>query len=57
MTTLTGNLAAPARQLAEAEDVRPTRRREGPLGGPPGTSSTWSPGWSCSRWSSRFRSG
>ena len=30
MTTLTGNRAAPSRSLAEAEDVRPTRRRLGP---------------------------
>jgi sulfonate transport system permease protein len=30
MTTLTGNPSAPTRSLAEAEDVRPTRRRLGP---------------------------
>ena len=30
MTTLTGHPSAPARSLAEAEDVRPTRRRLGP---------------------------
>ena len=30
MTTLTGHLSAPTRPLAEAEDVRPTRRRLGP---------------------------
>ena len=30
MTTLTGHRAAPSRPLAEAEDVRPTRRRLGP---------------------------
>ena len=30
MTTLTGDLSAPTRPLAEAEDVRPTRRRLGP---------------------------